>query len=135
MFDSDVRLIVNMCNSVEDPDSMDWFASFGECSQYWPLTSSQVVTDEVSYEVRLVSRTTIVEDVLTSSKLTLSRLDGTDNDVNSREVTLLHFSGWPDLYVPYTSKKLNGFRKMMQELVTFYVSPSKQESHKALVHC
>ena len=52
----------------------------------------------------------------------------------SKEVTLVHFKGWPDCDIPSTRDELNGFNLMMKYLVNFYNSGSSR-APKALVHC
>ena len=56
----------------------------------------------------------------------------TDQDI-SREVTLLHFIGWPDLQVPSSVSQLESFNLIIKHLLTHYTEPNQDS--KALVHC
>ena len=49
------------------------------------------------------------------------------------EVTLLHFSGWPNFNVPTNASQLAGFKSMINQLLAHYTAPNKD--FKALVHC
>ena len=72
--------------------------------------------------------------VQVSAKFTINRLSVSLMGQKSKEVTLVHFKGWPDCDIPSTRDELNGFNLMMKYLVNFYNSGSSKVP-KALVHC
>ena len=72
--------------------------------------------------------------VQVSAKFTINRLSVSLMGQKSKEVTLVHFKGWPDCDIPSTRDELNGFNLMMKYLVNFYNSGSSRVP-KALVHC
>ena len=60
----------------------------------------------------------------------LSKRD--NNVIREREVTLLHFRGWPDLDVPQEADEVIGFSELVRQLTNFHV---KSSDGRALVHC
>ena len=66
--------------------------------------------------------------------LTISKLSVNFMGQKSKQVTLLHFKGWPDCDIPSSAEELNGFNLMMKYLVNFYNS-GQSRVPKALVHC
>ena len=60
-------------------------------------------------------------ETLKASILHVKEIDERGRTVKESQVTLLHFSGWPDCDVPRTARQVAGFDKMMEHLVRFYV--------------
>ena len=60
-------------------------------------------------------------------------MDERGRTVKESQVTLLHFSGWPDCDVPKKEEELTGFNKMMDLLLSFYLI--NNTGQKAVVHC
>ena len=68
------------------------------------------------------------------STFTISKLRVDYMGLEFKQVTLIHFKGWPDCDIPSTPEELNGFKLMIKHLVNFY-SSNQSRSPKALVHC
>ena len=89
-------LIVNLCGSVGSTG--DWWAD--ECSQYWPLNKNEPVSDsQETIRVDLIEAIQVCE-TLKLSKLHVKQIDDRGRTIKEAQVTLLHFSGWPDCEVP-----------------------------------
>ena len=55
--------------------------------------------------------------------------------VKQVNVTLINFSGWPDLDCPSTEDELEGFHSMLETLVGIYVNSKGKDKPKAVMHC
>ena len=55
--------------------------------------------------------------------------------VKQVNVTLINFSGWPDLDCPSSEDELEGFHSMLETLVGIYVNSKGKDKPKAVMHC
>ena len=102
---------------------------WSECDQYWPTEQTGAIVSECGkVSVSLLKFTQV------SAKFTINRLSVSLMGQKSKEVTLVHFKGWPDCDIPSTRDEVNGFNLMMKYLVNFYNS-GFSKAPKALVHC
>lgn len=115
----DIKLIVCMVDEVGD----GWMCG---CAQYWPLEiDEQFVFNSGHKKIQV----TLLEKVsqfstLVSYKLLVEKLSSNSEEIlESREVTLLHFQGWPDLGVPRSDEEISGFQEILRQLV--YVCTAK----------
>ena len=88
-----VKLVVNLVQKIGG-----W-----QCSQYWPTEQGRPM-EEGNILVALLAKEQ-VNETLTRFELEVT-VRGSEI---SREVTLLHFNGWPDLCVPTSGSQLDGF--------------------------
>ena len=71
---------------------------------------------------------------LLAYKLRIAMTSTRSNEmIAERDITLLHFQGWPDLDIPTEDGQLAGLNELLKQLVTLYAGSNG--SKKAIVHC
>lgn len=127
VLEKQAKVVVNLC---EDVGNRSYYS---ECDQYWPTPQMQ------TYECDTV-RVTLIEanqvcETLVENKLRVALYNERKSRViKTSDITLYHFSGWPDLDTPTTSEQLAGFYSLIQALITFYIS-EEGENKRAVMHC
>ena len=118
VFGQSASLVVNLCNDVSADEHDYW----KECLRYWPAEANESqrlsIRDSAAITVTTLKVTKLFETLIEYKvKVTHQGSDGTER---KRELTLIHFSGWPDLGVPESDEDIRGVSMLMSMLVTFY---------------
>ena len=107
-------MVVNLCSNVGDNNH--WYS---ECSQYWPISTEQPIEDQnikvTLQEVNQVCSTLILY------KLCVQQRNRRGVVEKESQVTLCHFSGWPDLDCPNEDDEKEGFNNLMKILLEHYI--------------
>lgn len=133
-------LIVNLCGDY----SGTWR---DETDLYWPVDSSErtiTATSAAGTSGGNSCKITDADDEMIcislrqstqpSEHLTLYDLK-VSHGGKTRQIRLIHFSGWPDCGVPEEPSELVGFNQMLKELLNHYINGTERREKKAIVHC
>ena len=107
-------MVVNLCSDVGNTNN--WYA---ECSQYWPISTEQPIEDE-KIKVTLLEVNNVCS-TLDLYKLCVQQKNRRGAVEKESQVTLCHFSGWPDLDCPNEEDEIEGFNNLMKILIEHYI--------------
>eukprot|EP01063_Lacrimia_lanifica_P015398 TRINITY_DN22172_c0_g1_i1.p1 TRINITY_DN22172_c0_g1~~TRINITY_DN22172_c0_g1_i1.p1 ORF type:complete len:639 (+),score=168.81 TRINITY_DN22172_c0_g1_i1:74-1990(+) len=119
-----------------DQTVSDFWRMIGECgvrfivcltderrtARYWPRDETELLRPVPSYQVQLI-RTVVTQDVVTRHM----RLINTDSRL-TRDITMLHYTAWPEEGVPRTSLGLMAIILTLGQL-------AESTLHPIVVHC
>ena len=123
------NIIVNLC---EDVGGNSYWGS--ECDQYWP-TDEPVEFTEGNRKVQIIcTNKNQLAPTLMAYEIRIAMTSTRSGSmIEERDMTVLHFSGWPDLDIPSTQEQIAGFGELINQLVGLYTA--SKGAKKAIVHC